>query len=150
MPGRVFDRRADDAEAMARLGALIARAGRRGQCVWLNGPLAAGKTTFARGYLRGLGFEGAVKSPTFTLVETYQLETATVHHFDLYRMADPAELEFIGIDDYFDAGADVLIEWPERGLGFLPAADIEITIEPRDRARDVVIRVAERAYLDEI
>ena len=148
MTSRVLDSRADDAATMEHLGALIAREGRRGQRLWLSGPLAAGKTTFARGYLRGLGFEGAVKSPTFTLVETYRLATGTVHHFDLYRLADPAELEFIGIDDYFDVGADVLVEWPERGADCLPAPDLEIAIEPSGRSRDVRIRDLRGTYLD--
>ena len=148
MASRALDSRADDAATMEQLGALVAREGRRGQRLWLSGPLAAGKTTFARGYLRGLGFEGAVKSPTFTLVETYQLDKGTVHHFDLYRVADPAELEFIGVDDYFDGVADVLIEWPERGAESLPAPDLEIVIEPCGRSRKVRIRDVEGRYLD--
>jgi len=130
---------APTAEAMEDLGSTLAGAGERGQRIYLRGPLAAGKTTFARGYLRGLGHAGAVKSPTFTLVESYRACGAEVHHFDLYRLSDPEELEFIGIDDYLDSGADILIEWAERGCGVLPHADIEVEITLHGAGRSVRI-----------
>ncbi len=117
--------RAEDTEA---LGARLAGACPRGICIHLLGELAAGKTTLARGYLHALGHKGAVKSPTFTLVETYEFAFGTVHHFDLYRIAAPAELEFIGIEEYIDGAADCLVEWADRGRDVLPICDIEIRL----------------------
>ena len=131
-----------DAAAMEALGSALARLGRRGQVLYLHGPLAAGKTTLARGYLRALGHVGAVKSPTFTLVESYELAAARVHHFDLYRLADPAELEFIGIDEYADEGADLLVEWAGRGAGVVPPATLEVRIALAGDARQVTVEAA--------
>ena len=122
------------ADAMEALGGRVAQCCRAGVHLHLSGELAAGKTTFARGYLRALGHEGAVKSPTFTLVESYGLASRVVHHFDLYRMA-AAELEFIGVEDYFDADADCLIEWAERGAPVLPAPDLTVTLVVLDDGR---------------
>ncbi|SMF94850.1 tRNA threonylcarbamoyladenosine biosynthesis protein TsaE [Methylomagnum ishizawai] len=100
-----------------------------GCLVYLHGNLGAGKTTFVRGCLRSTGFTGAVKSPTFTLVEEYALPDRTLFHFDLYRLNDPEELEWMGIRDYLRPGATCFIEWPERGAGLLPGADLDIRLE---------------------
>jgi tRNA threonylcarbamoyladenosine biosynthesis protein TsaE len=115
--------------AMEAFGGALARAADAALTLYLSGQLAAGKTTLARGFLRARGYAGAVKSPTFTLVESYEIAPRTVHHFDLYRIADPEELEYIGLDEYFDAGADCLVEWPQRAAGVLPLADVEIELE---------------------
>ena len=117
-----------------------------GQCldghglIYLQGELGAGKTTFCRGILRGLGHTGAVKSPTFTLVEPYALDGVQVFHFDLYRLSDPNELEYIGVDDYLGTGGLVLVEWPERAGGTLPASDLTLVIQVQDHGRRLLIK----------
>lgn len=107
--------------------------------VFLQGQLGAGKTTFCRGILRGMGHEGAVKSPTFTLVEPYKLGQMQIFHFDLYRLGDPNELEYIGVDDYLDGQNLCLVEWPERAEGFLPEADLVVRLEVDGDARRLTI-----------
>ncbi|MFT7684695.1 MAG: tRNA threonylcarbamoyladenosine biosynthesis protein TsaE [Candidatus Azotimanducaceae bacterium] len=105
--------------------------------IYLEGDLGAGKTTFSRGILRGFGYEGAVKSPTFTIVEPYTLSWGHVYHFDLYRLNDPEELEYIGLDDYLETGNLCLIEWPERGIHFLPECDLKISLVISGEARKI-------------
>ncbi len=118
----------DSAAATEKLGSRLASVLAPGCVLYLRGDLGAGKTTLARGLLRGLGHRGTVKSPTFTLVEPYQLEEWRLFHWDLYRLADPEELEYLGLRDQLDGEAALLIEWPERGRGELPAADLDVAL----------------------
>ncbi|MDR1367815.1 MAG: tRNA (adenosine(37)-N6)-threonylcarbamoyltransferase complex ATPase subunit type 1 TsaE [Candidatus Accumulibacter sp.] len=97
-----------------------------GMVVWLRGDLGAGKTTIARAILRALGHTGAVKSPTFTLVEVYVVSSLYLYHLDLYRFNAPREFEEAGLGEYFEKDAVCLVEWPEKAADFLPPADIEL------------------------
>lgn len=133
MTERCFD--IDSEAAMVAFGTRLAAAMPRGLSLFLHGELGAGKTTLTRGIARGLGHSGAVKSPTYTLVEPYLELQTPLYHFDLYRLGDAEELEFMGIRDYFDSGAVVVVEWPERGGDFLPWPDLEISLDVEPQAR---------------
>ena len=110
-------------------------AGLNAELVFLRGQLGAGKTTLARGVLRGLGHLGSVKSPTYTLLEPYEFLGRKVYHFDFYRIADPEELSFIGIDELLADAALKLVEWPERGGDRLPTPDVDIALAMADEGR---------------
>jgi len=133
----VHDCRVSDESAMVALGEALGYALSAGTIVFLEGELGMGKTTLARGVLRAFGHSGAVKSPTYTLVEPYQVDGATLFHFDLYRLGDPEELEFMGIRDYFDGGSIALLEWPERGAGYLPVPDLIVSINLSGNGRSL-------------
>jgi len=112
--------------------------------VFLEGELGAGKTTLVRGILRGLGWRGNVKSPTYTIVEPYELDGVNLYHFDLYRLADAEELEYLGLREMLGHGM-LFFEWPERGEGFLPQPDCVIRIVHQERGRALSIETADPA-----
>ncbi len=128
-------------EAMVAFGAVLGKACQPQQVVvFLEGDLGMGKTTLSRGVLQSYGHKGAVKSPTYTLVEPYEFDGAQVYHFDLYRLGDPEELEYMGIRDYFsDDKTLCLVEWAEKGEMFLPTADIVVRIKLITGGRDVTV-----------
>jgi len=131
------------------LGEALAGVGR----VYLSGELGAGKTTLTRGILRAYGHRGAVKSPTYTLVEPYELARSRVYHFDLYRLGDPEELEFIGGRDLLADDALCVIEWPQRGEGWLPAPDLAVQLRLADSGREATLEACSahgRAVLERL
>jgi tRNA threonylcarbamoyladenosine biosynthesis protein TsaE len=127
-------------EAQERFGRRLARLLDGGWLVHLRGDLGTGKTTLVRGILRGLGHSGAVKSPTYTLIEPYEPGGRPVFHLDLYRLADPEELEYLGLRDLLGGECLLLVEWPERASDALPPADLEIAIAYAGAGRDLELR----------
>lgn len=116
---------------------------KRGIVIFLQGELGAGKTTFVRGFLRSLGYEGPIRSPTFALVESYQINHQHIHHFDFYRINDAEEVEYLGLNDYFTSDAICLVEWPEKAHSLLPKPNICCKIahpeKTQGRILDVVV-----------
>jgi len=129
-----------DPEAMEHLGRQLASQCPPGSIIFLRGQLGAGKTTLVRGFLRGLGYQGKVKSPTYTLVEPYTLGSLTINHIDLYRIASGQELESLGWRDYLDGAAICLVEWPERGNGGVGEPDILIEFRIVEAGRLLTLR----------
>ena len=149
-----IERLLESEQELEALAAQFAKNSNRDLVIFLQGDLGAGKTTFARGFLRGCGVEGIVKSPTYTLVEPYQLNDGKMcYHFDLYRLTHGEELEFTGARDYFDGHSTCLVEWPEKADGFLPVPDIICLLDYHqqgrrasfsglsDKGREVMLRV---------
>ena len=139
---------ADDAATRA-LGHAVGSNLRPGMVLYLRGDLGAGKTTFARGVLSALGFSGKVKSPTFSLLESYELSSLYLYHFDFYRfdetgIADPAKRDAAwagsGFRECFGRQAICLVEWPERAGSGLPAADLTLELTPHERGRNAVLQ----------
>lgn len=122
-----------------RIGELLSRLAPTRCLIYLTGDLGAGKTTLARGLLRGLGHTGSVKSPTYTLIEPYEIGGRRCYHMDLYRLADPDEIEFLGLRDMLQEDAILLVEWPEQGTGALPEPDLMIRIRYLDAGRELAI-----------
>ena len=137
-----------DEAAVARLAARYAAALQPPLVLYLRGDLGAGKTTFARAYIHALGYEGYVKSPSYGLLETYETGGRKVLHLDLYRIEDPEELEYLALRDLFDDRTVLLIEWPERGAGHLPEADLTLEFGESEAGRYIACRGASERGLD--
>lgn len=145
-------------EATAAFGARLAKALSARALplivVYLHGDLGAGKTTLVRSVLRGFGHQGSVKSPTYTLVEEYEVMDRKIYHFDLYRLADPEELEFMGMRDFLNPDLEALggiicfVEWPEKGEGLLPRADIDLRLSIYGEGRICAAELAGSSGID--
>ena len=129
-----------DETATLALGAKIATILHSGLIIFLSGDLGAGKTTLARGILRGLGYQGKVKSPTYNLIELYKISRLYFYHFDFYRFEDPIEWEEAGFREYFNADSICLVEWPEKAGGLLPTADLRFLFHIAEAGRNVKIQ----------
>jgi len=136
-----------DAPASAVLGSALGSAVlalqepilERGLCVHLLGQVGSGKTTLIRGLLRGAGVEGAVKSPTYTLLEPYEVSRLNLYHFDFYRFKKPSEFSEGGFGEYFGPGAVCLIEWPEKAGAYVPPADLRLSLRVLDAGRSATL-----------
>lgn len=138
----MFKRYLQDQAATEAFGGQLAAACKGGLLVFLHGHLGAGKTTLVRGFLRASGHSGPVKSPTYALIEPYITAYGNLYHLDLYRLADAEELEWIGIRDLFEDESICLVEWPERGAGILPEADVHIYLQAEGSGRQVRVEAA--------
>jgi tRNA threonylcarbamoyladenosine biosynthesis protein TsaE len=145
----MLERDLADADATTRLGAAIAAAlkDRSGAVVFLEGNLGAGKTTLARGLLRALGVEGAIRSPTYTLMEPYLGSSGPVLHLDLYRLTDPLELHNLGLADYPPQQTLWLVEWPDKGGPLLPSPDLRVQLSVQGAGRRATLIAAEPLQL---
>ena len=119
------------------IGSKLASCLKGGEVIYLKGELGTGKTTLVRGVLNRLGHTGNVKSPTYTIVEPYLIDSHVIYHFDLYRLDDPEELESLGIRDYCDGQSICFFEWPEKGGNILPNADINLELTYIESTREV-------------
>ena len=129
-----------DHEATEQLAVKFAKVMPKNRVVYLYGDLGAGKSTFARAFIQALGFKGSVKSPTYTLLEVYQYgDDKQALHIDLYRIAEPEEVEYLALDSYEKSATVTLIEWPEKGEGFIPSADIKLFFSMCERGRNIDI-----------
>ena len=126
----------EDTEA---LGRTLASTLRPGLQIWLQGNLGMGKTTLTRGVLRGLGYAGRVKSPTYTLIEPYVVSRLDLYHFDFYRFNSPEEYLDAGLDEYFAGEGVCIVEWPDKASPHLPSPDVEIVLRAGESGRDVAI-----------
>ena len=132
-----FTRVLSDEAATLQAGQRFSRYLPAGVNVYMHGDLGAGKTTFIRGVLQGLGYQGKVKSPTYTLVEPYELPDVTLYHFDLYRLMDEEEWDEAGFRDYFSASSICMIEWPEKAQSLLPSADMDVFLTHQQVGRTI-------------
>lgn len=147
-----------DPEATGALGEALAAACEPPCVIYLEGELGTGKTTLARAFLRGLGHEGPVKSPTYSLLECYDVPAVRVFHLDLYRLAAPEEAAWLGLEELEAAAAVVLVEWPERGGDWLPVPDLRVRLAHADCGRRAELaatsergaRVLEKLALDSV
>ena len=138
-----------DETATLALGSSVAGMSKVPQVIFLRGDLGAGKTTFSRGFLRGRGHDGSVKSPTYTLVEPYEsVPDGPVFHVDLYRLGDAQELAYLGLRDYLFIDAILLIEWPERAEAQLPPATLDIAFKTLGSGRKATVRAADPVLLE--
>ncbi len=137
-----------------RLAAKLALACPNGLVIYLQGDLGAGKSTFARAFIHALGFQGSVKSPTYSLLEAYALtEGLQAVHMDLYRLAEPEEVAYLALDDYEKTAKVWLIEWPENGLDYIPIADVLIRFMPQNNGRLIELQAVNamaKAWLNTI
>ncbi len=139
-----FDIELPDSAATEAQGARLAAVLREGGVVFLSGELGAGKTTLVRALLRALGHVGPVRSPTYAIVEPYRIGALEVYHLDLYRIADPDELEYLGLREWLRPGVLMLVEWPQRGAGVLPRPDLHLHLDYAGEGRVLHIEASDR------
>jgi tRNA threonylcarbamoyladenosine biosynthesis protein TsaE len=137
-----------DETATQALGKHLSATLHPGLVIYLSGDLGAGKTTLIRALLRGLGYDGKVKSPTYTLVEFYVISNLYLYHFDFYRFSDPREWEEAGFREHFGPDTICLVEWPEKAAGWLPPADLTVRLEIKENGRDAVLEANSEKGLD--